>query len=246
MFYLRRANLQEINMKKIIVVPTYNERKNIVELLPLIFKYNPDANVMVVDDNSPDGTAQAVKDMMAKYPNIRLLERKGKEGLGKAYIHAFKEILKQNFFDVVVMMDADFSHDPKYLPEMLKLAENADVVIGSRYIDGGGTAGWELWRRLLSKNANRYCRLITRMPVRDCTGGFNVMKTSMMNKIDWDSLDLSGYAFIMELKYSFYRAGARFREYPIIFVNRKEGESKMSSHIIREGVLAPWKIRSKK
>ncbi len=233
-------------MKKVIVLPTYNERKNVQELIPLLFRHVPDAVVIVVDDNSPDDTAKAVELLQTKYQKLLLLRRKGKEGLGKAYTHAFKVILKDASVDVVIMMDADFSHNPEYLPLMLEKLNESDVVIGSRYIAGGATSGWELWRRFLSRSANFYCRLITGMPINDCTGGFNVMRAETMRKLDLDKLDLSGYAFIMELKYAFHRVGARFAEHPIVFANRKEGESKMSSHIIREGVLAPWKMRLKK
>ncbi len=233
-------------MKKVIVLPTYNERKNVEELVPLIFQHVPDAVVLVVDDNSPDGTAKAVELLQTKYQKLLMLRRKGKEGLGKAYIHAFKVVLKDASVDVVVMMDADFSHDPAYLPEMLKKLEQGDVIVGSRYIKGGATIGWEMWRKILSKGANLYCRFITGMKINDCTGGFNVMRADTMRKLDLDKLDLSGYAFIMELKYAFHKSGARFAEHPITFANRKEGESKMSSHIIREGILAPWKMRMKK
>ncbi|MFA6459154.1 MAG: polyprenol monophosphomannose synthase [Candidatus Paceibacterota bacterium] len=233
-------------MKKVIVVPTYNEKKNIADLVPLLFKYVPDAYVLVVDDNSPDGTAGVVEGMQNTYKNLSILKRAGKEGLGKAYIHAFREVLKDPSVGFVVMMDADFSHNPEYLPEMFRLAEKNDVVIGSRYIKGGFTTGWELWRRALSRGGNIYCRSITRMPIMDCTGGFNIMRASILRKIDFDRLHLSGYAFVMELKHTLYRAGAKFAEYPIVFANRKEGESKMSSHIIREGVLAPWKLILKK
>lgn len=233
-------------MKKVIIVPTYNERRNIEELIPVLFGHVHDAHILVVDDNSPDGTREVVEKLQDKYDRLYILKREKKEGLGKAYIHAFREVLKDKSVDLIIMMDADFSHDPKYIPDMLRRMEDADVMIGSRYMKGGGTAGWELWRRFLSRGANLYCRTITRMPINDCTGGFNIMRTSTMRKIDFDKLDLSGYAFIMELKHAFFRAGAKFREHPILFMNRKEGESKMSSHIIREGVLAPWKMLFKK
>jgi len=140
-------------------------------------------------------------------------------------------------------MDADFSHDPKYLVEMFKKSKEYSVVVGSRYVLGGKTVGWELWRRILSFCGNFYCRTITGMPVKDCTGGFNIIHTDLLRKIDFSKMDMSGYAFIMEIKYLLYRAGGTFFEVPITFVNRVGGESKISSHIISEGIIAPWKIK---
>lgn len=229
-------------MKKIIVVPTYNEKKNVSELVPKIFEVSPDAHVLIVDDNSPDGTAKEVEKMQDKYANLYLLLRQKKEGLGKAYVHAFKEILKDPSYEVIVTMDADGSHDPKYLEPMLKLLDSADFVIGARYIKGGATEGWELWRRILSRWAGLYCRLITGIPIHDFTGGYNVMKSDFLRKIDLNTLNSSGYAYIIELKNAFYQVGARFAEYPILFRNRKEGESKISGHIVSEGIVAPWRV----
>jgi dolichol-phosphate mannosyltransferase len=233
-------------MKTYIVVPTYNERKNISELVPLLFEKVPEAHILVVDDNSPDKTAEAVIEMQKKYANLFLLKRKGKEGLGKAYIHAFKEVLKDKDVGTVVMMDADLSHNPEYLPLMLSKVNDGGVVIGSRYIKGGATVGWELWRRILSAGGNWYCRTITGMPIRDCTGGFNAMNANALRRLDLDALGLSGYAFIMGLKHAFFTTGATFIEVPITFANRKEGESKISKHIIREGIIAPWNMRLKR
>lgn len=230
----------------VVVVPTYNEKDNIKNLVLAIFKVAPEIHILVVDDNSPDKTAAVVKSLQSEYPNLSLLERPRKEGLGRAYLDAFRLILKNNSAERVIMMDADFSHDPRYLPELLEAAKDFDVVMGSRYVWGGGTVGWEFWRRFLSKFGNVYSRLVTGMPVFDCTGGFNLVKTDFLRKIDLSSVAMSGYAFQIELKYLLWRAGARFKEVPIIFKNRLSGESKISSHIIREGVLAPWKIKKKK
>ncbi len=230
-------------MKDIIVIPTYNEKENIQRLIPLIFQTIPGVNVVVADDSSPDGTGQEVLDLKYKYPNLDLITRKDKNGLGKAYIYAFKEILKDSSVKRIVMMDADFSHDPKYLVSMFKNSENYSVVIGSRYIVGGKTEGWELWRRMLSFFGNFYCRTITGMPIMDCTGGFNVIHADLLRKIDFSKMDMSGYAFIMEIKYLLYKAGGTFFEVPITFVNRVGGESKISGHIISEGIVAPWKIK---
>lgn len=233
-------------MKDIIVIPTYNEKGNILKLVPEIFKLLPDIFVMVVDDNSPDGTAAIVREMAKDYPNLSLLFREKKEGLGKAYVHAFNELLKNEEVGRIVMMDADFSHDPKYLLEMLEESEKHSLVIGSRYIRGGRTVGWELWRRILSFGGNFYCRLVTGMPINDCTGGFNMISAELLRKVDLSNIDVSGYAFILEIKYLLWRAGAVIKEIPIVFKNRTGGESKISSHIISEGVLAPWKMRFKK
>lgn len=230
-------------MKDVIVIPTYNEKENINVLIPLIFKIIPDIYVVVADDSSPDGTADSVKNLKYQYPKLSLISRSKKDGLGRAYINAFEEVLKDKDVRTVVMMDADLSHDPKYLPEMFKRSREFSVVIGSRYTMGGKTVGWELWRRVLSFWGNFYCRTITRMPVYDCTGGFNVISADLLRKIDFSKMDMSGYAFIMEIKYLLYRAGGNFYEVPITFVNRIGGESKISSHIISEGIIAPWKIK---
>lgn len=233
-------------MKNVIVIPTYNEKENIVKLIPEIFKLIPDVFVMVVDDNSPDGTAETVREMAKDHPNLSLLFREKKDGLGRAYVHAFSELLKDKKVSRIVMMDADFSHDPKYLLEMLKESEKHSLVIGSRYIRGGRTVGWELWRRILSFGGNFYCRLVTGMPINDCTGGFNMISAELLRKVDLSNIDVSGYAFILEIKYLLWRAGAVIKEIPIVFKNRTGGESKISSHIISEGIVAPWKMRFKK
>jgi dolichol-phosphate mannosyltransferase len=233
-------------MKNIIVIPTYNEKQNIEVLIPLIFETLYDVDVVVADDSSPDGTGKAVQDLKFKYPRLRLLTRSKKEGLGKAYINAYNEVLKDKDLKSVIMMDADLSHDPKYLQEMFKQSQKYSVVVGSRYVRGGRTVGWEIWRRVLSYCANIYCRIITGLPVHDCTGGFNVISADLLRKIDFSKMDMSGYAFIMELKYHLYKAGGNFFEVPITFVNRVGGESKISGHIISEGILAPWKIKLSK
>ncbi len=233
-------------MKNVVILPTYNEKENIKVLIENIFKEVPKISVMVVDDNSPDGTSHAVEEMMPSYPRLSLMKRAGKEGLGKAYIDAFKKCLNDKDINAVCMMDADLSHDPKYLRDMVREITKSDVAVGSRYMAGGGTVGWELWRRILSRGGNLYCRLISRMPIYDCTGGFNLIRTSVLRKINFDKMDMSGYAFIMELKYSLFKSGAVFKEIPIIFKNRVGGESKISNHIIGEGILAPWKLILKK
>jgi dolichol-phosphate mannosyltransferase len=232
-------------MKTVIVIPTYNEKENIGPLLEKIFTLLPEVFILVVDDNSPDKTAETVREKQKKFSHLFLLVREKKEGLGKAYVDAFSRVIKDSEVDKVVMMDADFSHDPERLPAFLAAAAQSDIVVGSRYVKGGGTVGWELWRRILSRFGNFYARLITGMPLADLTGGFNLMAADFLRRINLEGLDMSGYAFIMEIKSSLFIAGAKFYEVPIIFRNRREGESKISSHIIREGVIAPWKIRAK-
>lgn len=226
-----------------ILLPTYNERDNVDPIIRAIFALVPDIHIMVIDDNSPDGTADVVCALSSEFSNLRLLSRPKKEGLGKAYLDGFGRILANGSFDAILTMDADFSHHPDYLPEILAQGASHDVVVGSRYTSGGGVEGWELWRRMLSGWANFYCRAITGMPLRDCTAGFIFLRTDMLRKLDLGGIRMSGYAFLMELKYALWRAGARFAEVPIVFRCRRSGESKISSHIIGEGVLAPWRLR---
>ena len=228
----------------IIVIPTYNEKDNISILLEKIFKLLPKTSVMVVDDNSPDKTSAEVEILQKKYPNLLLLKRNGKEGLGKAYIAGFEKVLANPDWTTVTMMDADLSHNPEYLPEMLRLAENYGLVIGCRYMAGGGvTKKWEVWRRFLSFAGNFYLRIVFwRYPIRDWTTGYNVIRTDRLKKINFNLLSPKGYAFISSLKYYLAKSGATIKESPIFFEERNGGESKMSSSIIREGIVMPWKI----
>lgn len=233
-------------MKDYIVIPTYNEKENILALVPKIFAFVPNVFVLVADDNSPDGTGAAVAEMQKHFPHLELLNRPKKEGLGRAYLHAFSVVLKDPEVRTVTMMDADLSHDPQYLPEMLKQSQQFNVVTGSRYVPGGSVFGWELWRRLLSRCGNLYCRFVTRLPVHDCTSGFNVLNASCLRRINFSNLEMLGYAFIFELKYLLFRQGASFKEVPICFKNRTSGDSKISHKIISEGIVAPWKLVFKK
>lgn len=232
-------------MKTIILLPTYNEANNIGVIIPQIFEALPDVQVMVVDDNSPDGTAEVVKTLQTTYSNLSLHQRPGKEGLGKAYLDAFQKVLIDPSIEAVWTMDADLSHNPKYLPEMLAAMANHDFVIGSRYIIGGSVVGWEKWRQFLSWGGNHYCRLVTRLPIRDCTTGYGCIRATTLRQIDFSDFDASGYAFLMYLKYKIWQQGARILEIPICFTNRISGESKISSSIIHEGILLPWKLIKK-
>ncbi|MFZ2621015.1 MAG: polyprenol monophosphomannose synthase [Minisyncoccia bacterium] len=229
-------------MKDVIIIPTYNEKESIQTIVPLVFRLLPDITVVVADDNSPDGTGMIVLGMQKQYPNLSLISRKQKDGLGKAYINAFREVLKDKGVRAIIMMDADFTAQLKFLPEMMTKSKDYSVVIGSRYVSGSKILGWQLWRKVLSFSGNFYCRIILRMPIRDYTCGFNVISADLLRKVDLSKMDASGYAFILELKYILYKVGATFFEVPITFVDRVGGESKISSHIISEGVFAPWKM----
>ena len=232
--------------KNVIVIPTYNERENVSLLVEEIFSLLPKIHILVVDDNSPDGTAVAIKKLQAQYSNLSLLKRPAKNGLGGAYIAGFKKLLTDPGVENIFMMDADFSHNPKYLSEFLKESQNYDLVVGSRYIKGGGIAKWEWWRKILSAGGNIYVRFLLGGNISDWTGGFNCIRAEFLRKIDLDSINLSGYAFIMGIKYFLIKAGTRAKEIPIIFEARRGGESKLSHHIIREGIIAPWKLLKRK
>lgn len=233
-------------MKHIILLPTYNESENIEKIITKIFSLYPNIYIKVIDDRSPDGTADVVKKLLPKYVNLSLLSREGKQGLGRAYIHGFKEVIRDGSFSHLFMMDADMSHDPAYIGEMVANSGSFGLVIGSRYVKGGKTVGWEAWRKTLSFMGNLYSRVVTRMPVHDMTGGFNCISVNNLRKIDLDNFSSSGYAFIMELKFKLYNSGTNVKEIPIVFVNRLGGESKISNNIISEGILAPWKMIWKK
>ena len=229
-----------------IIIPTYNERDNIGGLIREIFSKTRDIGILVVDDNSPDGTAQVVRELQKVYPALELLERPEKDGLGGAYIAGFRHILNDTSVVRIITMDADFSHAPADVSRLLDASMEYDLVIGSRYVPGGGIAKWELWRRILSWGGNLYVRLVLSYPIRDWTSGFTCINTSVLRKVDFSRIDLSGYAFLQELKYILLRAGASFQEIPIVFGARRGGESKISGFIIYEGILAPWRLLNKK
>jgi len=230
--------------KNIIVIPTYNEAKNIPILLKEIFELLPDVYVMVVDDNSPDGTGEIVTELGKKYPHLLLLKRPQKNGLGQAYITAFKKILDKGNPTTITMMDADLSHNPKYLPEMLELSKKYGLVVGSRYIKGGGiTKKWGIQKKILSTGANLYIKIILGRHIADWTNSYTVMRTEFLRKINLDNLNTKGYAFLPSLKYHLIKNGARPKEVPIFFDERNEGKSKRSLSIIAENIIMPWKIK---
>jgi len=224
-------------VRPVVVLPTFNERENIVAMLQALRSTVPTAHIIVVDDLSPDGTGDLADEQSTALGNITVIHRDGKPGLGAAYRHGFERAFAEGF-DVVVSMDCDFSHDPAVIPTMLSLVEGgADVVIGSRYVEGGGTQDWPLRRRLLSRWGNRYTGMLLGTGVRDCTAGFRAYRASVLQGISPSSTSAEGYAFLTELTRRLARSGARLVETPILFKDREKGTSKMSGRIIVESML---------
>lgn len=232
-------------INSLIVIPTFNEVDNIGKLLPEIFSLQPEAHVLIVDDDSPDGTANLIKEMQKQYPGKLFLEqRKGKQGLGTAYIFGFKWALQRQY-QFIFEMDADFSHSPKALQSLYDACavKGYDVSIGSRYVKGGRVLNWPADRVLMSYYASVYVRLITWMPVQDTTAGFVCYKRSVLETIDLDKIKFIGYAFQIEMKYAAHTLGFKIKEVPITFVDRVEGSSKMSRGIFKEAVIGVLKMR---
>ena len=226
-------------MKKVVLIPTYNEKENISAIIHTVLNLPSGYHILVIDDGSPDGTAQIVKELMLSFPNrLFIEERSGKLGLGTAYIHGFKWAL-QNQYDYIIEMDADFSHNPKDLDRLIDACEieGADVSVGSRYVKGGATENWPMDRLIYSKGGSAYTRLITGMPVKDPTAGFVCYKNKVLAAMQLDNIKFIGYAFQIEMKFAAWRLGFKIKEVPITFVDRKIGTSKMSSGIIKEAVL---------
>lgn len=230
--------------KHLIIIPTYNERENIESLLELITQTDPAAHMLIVDDNSPDRTFEVVEGLMqSRYPDrLFLLKRAGKLGLGTAYIAGFKWALARDY-DYIFEMDADFSHDPKYLPEFLAAIQTHDVVLGSRYVAGGGVKNWGLLRKFISRGGSLYARTILGLSLRDLTGGFKCFRREVLQAIDLDAVKSNGYSFQIEMTYRAQALGFRIVETPIIFEDRTAGKSKMSRKIFLEAVLMVWKLR---
>jgi len=217
----------------LVIIPTYNERENIESIIIEVLKQNIPVDVLVVDDNSPDGTGDIVRRLQEKDARIHLIERSGKLGLGTAYIEGFKWAIK-NGYDFVFEMDADFSHNPNDLPRLYRALNDFDLVIGSRYIRGIRVENWPLSRKLLSYSANLFARFVTGVPVRDLTSGFKGIRSSVLKKLDPGKIKADGYGFQIEIHYYTYWNGFRVKEIPIVFVDRRAGKSKMSKQIIRE------------
>lgn len=229
-------------MKALIVIPTYNERENITDILGDILRAAPHADVLVIDDNSPDGTGRLADELAADEPRIHVLHRPGKLGLGTAYIAGFRYAIARGY-DLVFEMDADYSHDPSYLPSFFTAIENADLVIGSRYVRGGGTPNWSALRKFISGGGNVFARAVLGIPIHDCTAGFRCYRTAALRTLDLERIHTQGYAFQVEMAYLFWKRGFRVREVPIIFVDRRVGKSKMSRSIFIEGFV--WVVRTR-
>lgn len=228
--------------RALVVVPTYNERENLPQIVPAILAQDPRLEVLVVDDGSPDGTGALADAMAAQNPRVHVLHRTKKEGLGRAYLAGFTWALGHDYA-WIFEMDADFSHDPKTLPAFLVAVGEADVVLGSRYATGVNVINWPMSRLLLSWFANKYVRWITALPLTDATGGFKCFRRRVLETIPLDRVRSNGYAFQIEMSYRAWKRGFRLKEVPIVFVDRVEGQSKMNKRIVREAVWMVWWLR---
>lgn len=229
-------------MKTIIIIPTYNEIDNIERIINTVLNIQNDLNVLIVDDNSPDGTANTVREKYSDDKRIHLIVRKEKMGLGTAYIEGFKYALEKGF-DYIFEMDADFSHNPEDIPRFLETIKDYDLVIGSRYITGVNVVNWPLSRLFLSYGANVYTRIITGMPIKDATGGYKCFRADALRKIDLNKVKTNGYGFQIEMNYRLWKSGAKIKEIPIIFIDRRSGVSKMNKKIIYEAIFLVWKLK---
>src|SRR3989440_5972909 len=223
--------------KPLVAIPTYNEAENLGPIVAAVYDALPEPSILIVDDASPDGTGQLADNLAARYPALEVLHRTGKQGLGTAYVAGFRYALERDV-DCVVAMDADFSHDPRYLPLLLAATDAADLVIGSRYVRGSGTPGWCASRRVISGCGNLFARTVLRLPVRDCTAGFKCYRRCVLEALDLEAIHLEGYAFQIATVYQSYCQGFRIQEVPIIFRDRTVGTSKMSAAIVAEAVAA--------
>lgn len=232
----------------LVIIPTFNEKENIERIIRKVFSLNKEFDVLIVEDNSPDGTAEIVRKLMPEFPDLLYMEeRKGKLGLGTAYIHGFKWALQRKY-EYIFEMDADFSHNPEDLLKLYDACANqgGDVAIGSRYIKGVNVVNWPMGRVLMSYFASYYVRMITRMKIMDTTAGFKCYRRNLLNTIDFERIKFTGYAFQIEMKYTAWKLGFKIIEVPIIFTDRTEGTSKMSSGIFREAILGVIQLRFKR
>jgi dolichol-phosphate mannosyltransferase len=229
-------------VKALLIIPTYNEIANIKNIITASLSQSPDLYILVIDDNSPDGTAKAVKEMMENEPHINLIERPKKMGLGSAYVQGFKYALN-NDYDYVLEMDADFSHNPADIPRLLEAAKKYDVVIGSRYCQGVNIINWPFRRLLISYFASKYVRIITGMPIKDPTSGFKCFRRRVLEAIDLDSILSDGYAFQIEMNFRAWVKGFTIYEIPIVFTERRDGVSKMSRQIVWEAAWMVWRLQ---
>jgi len=230
-------------LKSLVIIPTYNEKENIKVVIDKVNALGIDIDILVVDDNSPDGTGKIVSDLAKENSRIHLIGRKGKLGLGSAYVEGFKWALSRDY-EYIIEMDADLSHNPFDIPRLLnKSKKSYDVVIGSRYCDGVNVVHWPIKRLILSYGANKYTRIVTGLPVKDCTAGFVCYKRVVLENINFEKIKSTGYAFQIEMKYRAWKKGFSLVEIPIIFEERTEGKSKMTKHIIYEAALMVWKLK---
>jgi dolichol-phosphate mannosyltransferase len=229
--------------KALIIIPTYNESANLPSLLPQIMTQDPSLEVLIVDDGSPDGTGKIADDFAAMSTRVHVMHRPRKMGLGTAYVAGFRWALERDY-DYIFEMDADFSHDPNHLPEFLKVVQDADLVLGSRYLGGRVTVvNWPVGRLLLSYFANIYARIVTGLRLFDATGGFKCFRRKVLEAIDLDSVRSNGYGFQIEMSFRAFRKGFRIVEIPIVFTDRTDGASKMSGAIVREAIWMVWRLR---
>jgi dolichol-phosphate mannosyltransferase len=231
-------------MKTLVCIPTYNEIENVRAIVTDVIKVTPESlHVLVIDDNSPDGTGKEADQLCKEFGSrVHVLHRPGKQGLGTAYVNGFRWALAQGY-DQIIEMDADFSHHPKYLKDMLATLEMSDVAVGSRYVPGGGTVNWGIGRKILSRGGSLYARTLLSAPIRDFTGGFNGWKRKVLENVSIDTLKSDGYSFQIELKYRAFKKGFSVREFPIIFEDRKVGNSKMNKKIVFEALARVWGFR---
>ena len=227
----------------LVIIPTYNEVANIRQIVPLVLRQDERIEVLVVDDNSPDGTGEIVEQMRQAEPRLHCIHRPGKEGLGKAYLAGFHWALERDF-GYIFEMDADFSHDPAHIPTFLDAIGDADLVLGSRYRDGKVTVvNWPMSRLLLSYSANVYARVVTGLPLYDSTGGFKCFRRRVLESLQLQRVRSNGYAFQIEMSFRTWKRGFRILEIPIVFTDRSEGKSKMSRRIVREAIWMVWRLR---
>jgi dolichol-phosphate mannosyltransferase len=227
---------------KVVIVPTYNEAEVISDLIKEVFRVSPNLDVLVVDDNSPDGTGDIVDGMAGRDERVNCLHRAEKEGIGPAYIEGFKWAIDRRY-DLIVQMDADFSHDPAYIPSFLELMDEYDVVIGSRYAKGGKVGDWGIIRRFVSRCGSLYAKIILALPINDLTGGFKCFKRKILEDIELDEICTHGYAFQIETTYRAFKKGARIKEFPITFPDRRIGKTKMTGDIFLEAIFAVLMLR---
>jgi dolichol-phosphate mannosyltransferase len=230
-------------MNVLVVVPTYNERENLPVLVRGVLAHSG-FSMLVVDDGSPDGTGEIADALAAENPGrIQVMHRTGRRGLGRSYIDGLRKAIAMDGVDLICQMDADLSHNPEYLPALTAAAADADVVIGSRYLNGVSVVNWPLHRIVLSTFANRYIRAVTQLSASDCTSGFRCWRREALSRLPLDNMVSDGYAFLVEMLFDAARQGCRFAEVPIIFVERRQGQSKLSSGVILESVVMPWRLK---